>query len=327
MEKIAIAGAGMTGAYLYRRLRQQGIVADLYEKERQTRCGLHPCAWGTSGGFSGLVEAAGLDPKAYILHRSDYVLIDEVKIPAELMTFDKPKLIRDLVSGTTIKLSGLPTNRYDRIIDATGIARAFLPAIRHDVVLECIQWRVQTDELLPNRIKLGSIGYAWCFPLSGGRFHIGCGSLSTNPRETIRSLGWLNDTASGRRKKAVCSCEAKVRLASPHFSLPFYADNRKNGYWGVGEAIGCVAPLAGDGVVPGMQSVQILLDNWDDPEGYTAGILQEFDWMRKERGVIDKLRNKKHLGIREAWVLKQNSKRMGMRVGIREALDLIHRLR
>jgi len=50
--------------------------------------------------------------------------------------------------------------------------------------------------------------------------------------------------------------------------------------------------LAGDGVVPGMKSVQILLQHWDDPEAYTKHILKEFRWMEKERQVIDKLLSK-----------------------------------
>jgi hypothetical protein len=49
--------------------------------------------------------------------------------------------------------------------------------------------------------------------------------------------------------------------------------------------------------------------------------------MRNERKVIDKLRKKRHLGIQDAWVLKKNSKRMGMQVGLREAAMLIKKLR
>jgi hypothetical protein len=95
----------------------------------------------------------------------------------------------------------------------------------------------------------------------------------------------------------------------------------------VGEAIGCVAPLAGDGVVPGMRSVEILLENWDDPEGYSRAILREFDWIKDERRVIDKLRNNGTLGIRDARVLKRNSRRIRMKVGLRDAWMLLRHLR
>jgi flavin-dependent dehydrogenase len=96
--------------------------------------------------------------------------------------------------------------------------------------------------------------------------------------------------------------------------------------WGVGEAIGCVAPLAGDGIVPGMRSVRLLLDNWNDPEKYRNAVLDEFRWMKGERGVLDALREAKGVGLREALVLRKNSKRMGMRVGLREAIAFLRHL-
>jgi flavin-dependent dehydrogenase len=326
-KRIAIAGAGITGAYLYQRLRQRGINADIFDVKHTTKCGLHPCAWGTSRGFAEFIEACGLNPKIYILKCSDQVMIDEVRLSADLMTIDKPALLRDLLTGTTVRHTPLEVDHYDRIIDATGVARAFLPPVANDIVLQCRQWRVQTEEVLPNRIQLGSIGYAWCFPLSETNYHIGCGSLTADPMARIQELGWLQIGHPGQAGQILCACAAKIRLTSPQHSQPFVLDNRKNEIWGIGEAIGCVAPLAGDGIVPGMRSVEVLLDNWNDPPGYTAAILNEFKWMEKERSVIDRLRRHKSLGIRSAWVLKRNSRRMGMRVRLRDALTLIGRLK
>jgi flavin-dependent dehydrogenase len=326
--QIAIAGAGITGAYLYRLLQSAGVHCDLYDIEPGTSCRLTACAWGTSRGFYDLVAASGLDPENYILQRVDHVLMDEVKIQADLMTFDKPRLIRDLLKGADVKYIPLDKNKYDRIIDATGVARAFLPAIEDDIILGCVQHRIATDESLNNQIRLGRIGYAWCFPLAGRGYHVGCGSLVADPQGRMQDLGWLqeSETAAGNRR-SVCECQGNVRLTAPQYSRPFVADGAEPEIWGVGEAIGCVAPLAGDGVVPGMKSVQIMLSNWEDPDGYTRSILEEFRWMAKERGVIDKLRKSHHLGMADAWVLKENSKRMGMKVGIREAFRLVKRLR
>jgi flavin-dependent dehydrogenase len=188
-KRIAIAGAGMTGAYLCRRLRQRGIDAGIFNVEHTTKCGIHPCAWGTSRGFAEFIEASGLDPTIYILKRSGHVVIDEVRLSADLMTIDKPVLLKDLLTGTTVKHTLIEVDQYDRIIDATGVARAFLPPVAEDIVLQCRQWRVQTDDVLPNRIQLGSIGYAWCFPLSEMLYHIGCGSLTSDPLDRIKELG------------------------------------------------------------------------------------------------------------------------------------------
>jgi len=320
--KIAIAGAGMTGAYLCRLLRREGDRIDVYDVGQRTRCGLSPCAWGTSRGFAELVADAGLAADDYILERPEYLRMDDLKIRADLMTFDKPRLIRDLLGGAPIQPANLDPGKYERVIDATGVARAFLPAIADDVVLPCVQYRLKSSQPLENQINLGRIGYAWCFPLSGERYHIGCGSLTAAPRARIDALG-LRQNPPGGRQTVICECSGSIRLSGPQVSVPFVVDH----IWGVGEAIGCVAPLAGDGIIPGMKSVQLLLRHWDDPDGYTQAVLKEFDWMRGERRVIDKLRKSRPLGVRDALVLKKNSKRMGMQIKLTDAAKILRRLR
>jgi hypothetical protein len=325
--KLAIAGAGITGAYLFRILKREGCEAHLFDRESTTRCGLTPCAWGTSKGFCELVERAGLDPARYILQRLDHVIIDDIRIKADLMVFDKPRLIRDLLGDATVHLTPLPLHRYERVIDATGTARALLPPIKDDIVLGCRQYLVKTVEPLENRIKLGGIGYAWCFPLSGNLYHIGCGSLLADPQRILKNLDWLESGSARHGKEIICSCTGKIRLTGPHRSQPFVIDDGRGEIRGVGEAIGCVAPLAGDGVVPGMKSVHLLLHTWDKPQQYTEDVLDEFRWMEDERGVIDTLRKSGRVGIGEARVLRSNSKRMGMQVGLRDAVDLLKNLR
>jgi 2-polyprenyl-6-methoxyphenol hydroxylase-like FAD-dependent oxidoreductase len=322
-QKIAIAGAGICGAYLHKLLHNEGIESDVYDIGSRNRCGLSPCAWGTSRGFTELVEAAGLDADSYILGRVDHILMDEVKITADLMTFDKPGLIKDLLEGVRINHAPLDVAAYDRVVDATGVFRAYLPILEQDLLLRCVQWRLEAAEILENRIDLGQIGYAWSFPLFTAGYHVGCGSLTCNPRARMKEIGWLKNIATGNDNRIICQCAGAVRLTGPRSSQPFVVD----GIWGVGEAIGCVAPLAGDGVVPGMKSVRLLLNHWDDPDKYTEAVLKEFQWMESERRVIDKLRKKRHLGIQDALVLKRNSKRMGMQIKIGDAAKLIKRLR
>jgi len=321
MPKIAIAGAGMAGAYLYRVLYEAGIRSDVYDVAPPTRCGLSPCAWGTSRGFAELVADAGLAADDYILQTTDHVLIDDVKIKAELMTVDKPRLVKSLLAGAPVKYSDLNPRDYDRVIDATGVARAFLPPIADDIVLQCVQYRIKSSQALQNKIHLGRIGYAWCFPLSAGRYHIGCGSLTADPMTRIDELA-LRDDSAGERHTIICDCRGKIRLTGPQASVPFVAGD----IWGVGETIGCVAPLAGDGILPGMKSVQILMRHWEDPNGYTRAVLKEFHWMRGERRVLEKLRKGQALGMRDALVLKRNSKRMGMQIKLGDAAKILRRL-
>jgi flavin-dependent dehydrogenase len=323
---LAIVGAGMTGAYLYRLLKKEGREVHLYDREPGTGCGIKPCAWGTSESFVELVEKAGLDAGKYILRRLDYVLIDDVRINADLITFDKPKLVKDLLGDAPLRFSPLPVQMYDRVIDATGSSRVLLPEIDDDIIMECRQYLIETREPLENRIRLGGIGYAWCFPLSRNLYHAGCGSLVDDPRRILEKLGWLESASPHDESKILCRCVGKIRLTGPHRSGPFFIDGSGEGIWGIGEAIGCVSPLAGDGIVPGMRSVQLLLDSWDDPRKFTDAVLREFRWMKNERAVVEKMRNAEGVGIRDALVLKRNSKRMGMRVGLRDALTLLKNL-
>jgi len=324
--KIAIAGAGVTGAYLYRLLNNRGHQVDLFDHDSGTRCGIRSCAWGTSRGFTELVQGAGLDPKKYDMQRFDYVVMDEYRIEADLATIDKPRLLKDLRQGGEIKGSLVDVAEYDRIIDATGVSRAFLPAIHDDIILPCVQWRIRTDIQLENRVKLGGIGFAWSFPLTRNEYHVGCGSLLSDPDKIIKELGWVQNSTSEGRGMIICACSASVRLTGPSYSQPFVIDNGTYRVWGVGEAIGCVAPLAGDGIVAGMRSAQILMEYWNDPEGYTEAVLKEFHWMKSERNVIDKLRRNKSLGMDDALVLRKNSKRMGMKVGLKKARVLLEHL-
>jgi len=323
--KIAIIGAGMVGAYLHRLLAAQGFLVDVFDRRPGTRCGLTPCAWGTTRGFAELVKASGLDPSKYILKHPDHVIIDGLEISADLITIDKRMLIKDLLQDVEIDYSPPDATRYDRVIDATGVSRALLPSLPDDFILPCTQFRVRTDGPLENRIKLGGIGYAWCFPLSDREYHVGCGSLISDPRKVLKELGWVGN--DGSRNNIVCACTGTIRLAGPQSSQPFVIDGVQPEIWGVGEAIGCVAPLAGDGIIPGMRSAQILVERWDDPSGYTKAILREFRWMQGERRVIDKLRGHEAFGLSDAWVLKKNSRRMAMEVGLKEAATLLKHLR
>jgi hypothetical protein len=314
----------MTGAFLYRLLVRQGHEVDIYDKTSSTRCGISPCAWGTSAEFPSLAADAGLDASAYVLSRLDHLWVDDIRLAADLMTVDKQRLIRDLVGGAVIRREEPKAESYDRIIDATGAARGLLPPIDGDLTLSCVQFRIRTGEKAENRISLGGLGYAWCFPLSPGEYHVGCGSFTSDAGARLKALGWLSGPSGPR--ETVCACSGDIRLSSPGRCLPFVTTRDGCDVWGVGEAIGCVAPLAGDGIVPGMRSVRLLMEWWDDPEGYTEAILREFAWMKRERSVLDSLMRGEAPGVESALVLIGNARRMGIHVGVGDALRLLRRL-
>lgn len=326
--RVAIAGAGIAGAYLHRLLRKEGRnEIHIYDQQHTTRCGISPCAWGATGGFNKLLELAGLDPEKYILQHLDHVIIEGTEIKVDIVTFNKPLLISDLLGGTAVNYTALNPGIYERVIDATGTERAYLPSIKNDIILSCSQSRVQSDKLLGNWVSLGHIGYAWCFPLSDNMYHIGYGSISSSSFQALSEVGrtWRQD---GR---TVCRCEGRIRITSPHYSTPF-VDNMQVGgniipVWGIGEAIGCVGPLAGDGIVPGMRSAQLAVLHWDDPEKYTHAILKEFKWMKNERHVADKINRGDKLGLSDAWVIKNNANRAGMEIGLGSAMKILKKMR
>jgi len=319
--RIAIAGLGIAGSYLYRLLSKEGYHADVYEIRKNTHCGLHPCAWGTSQEFTDLVREAGLDPDQYILARFETLKLDEVSVPADIMTFNKPQLVKDLSESADILYTPLNPKEYDRIIDATGVARAYLTPIKPDVIINCKQMRLVSRTPPELLMRPGGGGYAWSFPLGGNEVHVGCGCLHGDPEKILNHFELPGD----RFEDIICGCSGQVRLTGPRGSRPFFVRGTPD-VWGVGEAIGCVAPLAGDGVLSGMASTKILLNNWENPEGYTRAILKEFKWMESERRVVDKIVARKSLGLGDARVILENSGRMGIRIGMIDALILARAL-
>jgi hypothetical protein len=321
--RVAIAGAGMIGSYLHRLLEVHGIPSDIYgQAVSHTSCGINPCAWGASSPFRQHMKAAKLDPERYILRDFAVVNFENVDMPASLLTFDKPRLIRDLREDASVIEGPVPKGKYDRIIDATGATRAYLPPISNDLLVPCVQYRVKADNADSSKVTIlyGNLGYSWIFPLSDTEFHIGAGSLLADPRETLRESGFLKP---GWKK--LCGCSGNVRSTSPLGSRPFVFANSsvECDVWGVGESIGAVAPIAGEGIVPGFASARLLVASWDSPRRYTSRILREFSWTIGEKGVIDKVSSGETLGLRDWLILRRTGRRMGAPVTLSETRDLL----
>jgi len=320
---VAIAGAGMVGSYLHRILENNGIAADLYTTNGlKTACGINPCAWGTSPPFMDLVRASGLDPSDYILMRADKIAFQGVELKGDLMTFNKPKLIKDLQNGSQIVDGPVKKNGYERVIDATGNARAYLPPVKSDLTVPCVQYRVSGADLDPSTVYItyGDIGYSWSFPLSETEFHVGGGSVAVDPAQMVRASGLLD-----RGGRIMCGCSGRVRISTPQSSTPFVSVNPELGceVWGVGEAIGVVAPIAGEGVVHGMRCAKIITECWDDPEAYTAAVKAEFPWMPTERRILEKLIAGGSPSVGDWFALMKMGRRMGANLGLRETMSLL----
>jgi flavin-dependent dehydrogenase len=319
--KVAIAGAGMSGSYLYRRLKDQGFQdIDLYDVRKTTACGCRPCAWGVAptSGYREMVSKVA-DPAAFEKHISRKVSVDGVMIRSDMLTIDKPALIRELTKGAIIKEGQIDLDQYDRIIDATGVDRSYLPKIENDIIADCVQYRIRSETPMDLWFRTSSLGYEWCFPLGNGEYHVGFGNLKTDVHDYRPAL--LDGIDKGTMQIR-CKCHSRVRLSSPFFSQPFVKDGK---IVGVGESIGAVGPLAGDGNLYAFQTAEMLLNDWDDLDGYAEKVLHTFEWMKRERRTAEKLRDGLMPNLSDALVFKRHSNRVGIEMNTLHILRLFRK--
>jgi flavin-dependent dehydrogenase len=109
-------------------------------------------------------------------------------------------------------------------------------------------------------------GYFWYFPLANGEAHIGAGDYRRHHLEYIEEF--LQKYNPVRIKKM----GRPIRLRPPSKCEPFYFGK----IVGVGESIGTVFPLAGEGIIPSLQCADIFLENIDDMIKYRRAVLDHF---------------------------------------------------
>ncbi len=339
--KVAIAGAGIAGGYLAGLLGQKGISSDVYDgMVHNTRCGCRSCGWGAPVGIEKYLTDFGLDLEDYLLEPMSSINFDGLVATTPLCTLDKPRLIRDLKSGARFmrhNLSQEEAERYDIVVDATGITRAFLPPCVSDLTLPTLQHRVAVEAHGKDTLQAGiygnripGLGYLWIFPLGNNQYHIGIGGIGLVCHSSL--MDQFYQESSGRFSfTTLCSCEGVVRVASPFYSTPFYSRKiREDGTSlttvGIGESIGTVSPFTGEGIVFSLECARILADSWLDPGKYTKAVLARFAWMKKERETLDYLllqRGKSGPRLRDRWRFFRNARRSGIGLPMLEAFRRI----
>ena len=336
-ERIAIAGAGVAGAWLYRALADLGRTADVYEvPDRATACGIHPCAWGVSADFFRGMKSDPIDPEAYVTNRIAWVDLEGRKIPGELYLINKPRLVRTLLDGAHVNYTPIPAGRYDRVLDCTGAARAFLPPTgQPDVPARTVQMRMHVPALPDDTIRLryGEIGYCWVFPLGNHRFHVGAVGLPERGRDVREMLGLAgfldeNGQMAGYGGEEICSCESSIRLTGAPGALPHVADDSRLGcpVWGVGESIGTVSPITGEGIMHAVRCAGLYLEHEGDPAAYSDAVVREFSWMADERKIVEKAMAGRGLSLPDWRILQRNAASMGIRMGVPDLLAVLRTL-
>lgn len=319
MSRILIAGAGIGGSYLMRLLARKGMnpgEIEIVDPGLKTRCGIAPCAFFTTKHFIPLCQEVGLDPEKYILSSPDVAYLDsiKVKIKGNMFSIDKPAFIRDLLDGVDVasRPSGMAV---ERIIDATGTARAYIGKCDSDLLVPCLQRKVEFPYPPPAREHIHHVGYSWVLPLESNSAHVGIGSM-TYDIDTMKSA--VEGLAQGGR--TICSCQSYVRGTGPIFPLV------QGNVWAVGEAAGIVAPLSGVGIVPAMVSAKLLVEHWDDPHGYEAAILKEYGWFRKGAAVVDKLKDRRLFPVWDLGLWRKYVEFTGFSPGIPKLAQVIIQL-
>lgn len=276
--KIAIVGMGVAGSYLINQLSSLGHKVTGFERytAQQFEC---VCAWGTSRhGIDSFTKRCGLDFEDYVIHQGKKLVMEyggnEVHLDLTgLVTFDKHRLVLDMQKDHRIifgkwvrELEG----KYDLIIDATGGIRALLPKIHDDLLIPAVQYRILFDKVPLEDFHLRMFetnsGYFWYFPLSNNEAHIGAGDYHRQHEAYINKF--LGEFPGKKLKKV----GRPIRLLPPSKCEPFF--NGK--VVGVGESIGTVFPLAGEGIIPSLQCADIFLKNIDDIQNYRYKVLEHY---------------------------------------------------
>lgn len=280
---IQIYGAGIAGTYLYHFLSYEGLEVAIYDRRKEPDC---RCAWGiVYSEAKSFYSEIGLNFDDYVILKPEFIVANGVWLKnRDIVIFDKKKLLSDL----WVEMGKV--EEPEIVVDATGVARAYLPKIEDDRVLPTVQTKEKHD-VEPNLyIQMERTGYAWAFPLGDGWWHIGAGNIDKG--EIERLLAELRAKYGFNSSEPACNCAGKVRMLPPSRCKPFVSGN----VMGVGEAIGCVSG-AGEGNAPALASARILADCLLNSElqNYEQRILKELEWVENEQRFVDAMLQNNYL--------------------------------
>lgn len=319
-----------------------GIVHNLEVEEDnsyQTIVGcLHNCAWGTSRNeLSKIMNPLGVDFEKYVLFNGKQMSVDLGKGRARripligLVTYDKHRLESDLTKGKKAHfgVKATPTllknEGYDMIIDCTSLHRAFLPKIKEDLWIPCVEYKLDYGSKVPfedffirpfNQLS----GYFWYFPLEDGCAYVGAGDYYKKQNEYLDSFNKENPG------KVIRKIGRPIRISPPKYCEPFYVGN----VVGCGESIGTVFPLLGEGIIPSLQCAELLCENLANLPAYRDAVMKKFDYFNYVYDMIKlkfagKFSMVRHLPLllKTYNAMKKMEDRFGMEVRIADFKDIV----
>lgn len=336
---IAVVGAGVAGCYLSKMLHEKGHDIQVFESSQEDN---HwpVCAWGASKNMLQVFsEKAGLDFDKYILHNGKvlkmYLPHDNVESLElkGLVTYDKKKWENDLLRGievsygTRITQDDFPTSDFDYVLDCTGYHRTLLPRSKNDFVIPAYEYLVENVDDLNEFYVIGykgARGYFWYFPLDNKRGYVGAGDID---RRYLGIKEFFKDNPSARIIRKI---GRPIRLSPPINMKPFFMKN----IIGVGESIGCVFPMLGEGIIPSLLCSDIFLEVLGggrefDFNSYANKVLKKFRYYDDVYKIVrlkmsGNLNTVKHLKL--LMSMYTNMKREEQRFGFEVSFDKMTRL-
>lgn len=279
--KIAVVGMGVAGSYLINQLGRTHDVEGFDRYPQKTfEC---VCAWGTTKKYiQRFARDCEVDLDQFILREGRSAIISFGGVETEhrlngMVSFDKHRFFEEMRSGRKIHYGTWVRSQddlkgFDLIIDATGL-RVLLPKIQgHEVRTPCVQYRVKyrREPFDDFYIKIleGLGGYLWYFPLGNGVAHVGAGDVNHGHVEALEEF---MSRYGGKKEKLV---GRPIRTCPPRYCQPFQSGR----VVGVGESIGTVFPLLGEGIIPTLECSELLVRHLDDLEEYRRSVLKQFEF-------------------------------------------------
>lgn len=267
------------------------------------------CAWGASKDvLSKFSNQADLEFDKYIFQigkKMKVVNYDnsvEYYILNGLVTFDKHKWENDLLGDIDTKFGvrytsqTFPLHKYDYVLDCTGVNRELLPKCPHDFLIPSLQKLVENDQASNDEFYIinykNALGYFWHFPLSKGRAYIGAIDFKRK-YYGVREYFQMHPDA-----RVIKDMGRPLRISPPHQMQPLHNRN----IIGVGESIGTVFPITGEGIGPSLKCCDIFLDvlsdnndNNFDVGQYTSKVIAAFEYYNDAFKILKRIIEKPEL--------------------------------
>jgi len=332
--KIAVCGMGVAGSYLMARLKDDHEVVGFERMEAQNHDSI--CAWGTiKSTMIELCDKVGIDFEKYVIHDGKTMNIDihnqkrfQIGLHG-LCTYNKMGLIKNFIKDCTVHYGVAPKledleKEFDIIVDCTGFYRMYLPKLEQDFFVPTYEYKIEYKDKVPFDdfyIKPfpGMSGYFWYFPMSEKTAHVGAGDYH---KQHVVETDKFFKKYGGKITKTV---GRPLRLATPNLCKPFY----KGKVVGVGESIGTVYPLLGEGIIPSMKCVDIFVKNLGDNESYEKEVDEYFKIYGKVFSFIRKKIHKNFSIIKSLFevlsifrYMKKNEERFGMEIHMRDLMKV-----